>query len=489
MLISQELTDSELFAHLDSFEFPLQVGKEECWKQLQKNFTNSQKQLEDRQKSVLLLRKSEVLESVYETLKSLAPSESILKSNEQKTSETATAAEGQIFFQGEDYKAFNSIPFLITILVFCKLWIFPILGLLTPVLLLISPYILLQTMFNVTITWDVYIQMMKQLIFGIQGDEPWTLKHAAQALWTIVGLGQGIVQPFITSYHTAKLDATIVKKGQALITIHTELRDIHTTLESMGIQSHLQLPEIPSDVREVVAWMNAEPLGMKAIWTMLGRYTILITLANDLSWSPVEWQRSGGPLVLQNLSDLAISSDRAVRSSLTLNGHCLLTGPNRGGKSSSLRAILQQVLLGQTLGFTRYATGSWAPYRSVLTRLKSYDTSGKESLFEMEVRNASRMLTKANGHSLILIDELFHSTNPPDAETSAKVFLKKLWTLPIQSIISTHIFSLCEDPPENIQTLCCPAVETNEKIQYSYSLETGVCCVSSVKEVLRESGL
>jgi len=486
----QELSDSELHNHLDSFNFPLEAGKDECWKQLQENFTSSQKQLEKRQHAILTLRNSSnTLESLYKTVSSLKQSETILK--EHKISETATAAEGQIFFQGDNYKPLNFIPFLLTILVFCKLWIFPILGLLTPVLLLISPYILLQTMFNVHITWEVYLQMMKQLIFGIQGNDPWTLKHAAQALWTVVGLGQGIVQPFITSYHTAKLDATIVKKGEALLHVHSELQGIHTMLQEMGIHSSLQLPEIPSDVREVVAWMNAEPLGMKTIWTLLGRYTVLITIAHDKSWAPVEWSlrsKAQRSLVLKDLSDLAISTDRAVCSTVELKGHCLLTGPNRGGKSSSLRAILQQVLLGQTFGFTRYATGSWAPYRNVLSRLKSHDTSGKESLFEMEVRNASRMLKKANGHSLVLIDELFHSTNPPDAETSAKVFLKRLWTMPIQSIISTHIFSLCEAPPPNIQTLCCPALD-GEKIQYSYSLQMGVCRVSSVKEVLREAGL
>ena len=479
----QELQDSELYSHLDSFEFPLTIGKEECWKQLQ-NFTSSQKLLEEHQYAITTLRNSDSLESLFKALNSLKESETILK--EQKTSETENAAEGQIFFQGKDYIPLNFIPFFLTIIVFCKLWIFPVLGLLTPVLLLISPYILLQTMFNVHITWEVYIQMMKQLIFGIQGNEPWTLKHAAQALWTIVGLGQGIVQPFLTSYHTAKLDATIVRKGNALRHIHSELQTIHATLQKMGIGSSLELPEIPTDVREAVAWMNTEPLGMKAIWTLLGRYTVLITLAHDTTWSLVEFK---GPLVLKDLCDLAISTARAVKSTLTLKGHCLLTGPNRGGKSSSLRAILQQVLLGQTFGCTRYATGSWAPYKNVLTRLKSHDTSGKESLFEMEVRNASRMLKKANGHSLVLIDELFHSTNPPDAETSAKVFLKRLWTMPIQSIISTHIFRLCESPPPSIQALCCPAVETATKIQYSYKLQEGVCRVSSVKEVLAEAGL
>ncbi len=108
---------------------------------------------------------------------------------------------------------------------------------------------------------------------------------------------------------------------------------------------------------------------------------------------------------------------------------------------------------------------------------------------------ASTMLhttAKSGQPTLLLIDELFHSTNPPDAEISAKLFLQRLWTLPnAKSMISTHIFSLCETPGhEGIQTFCCAAEEReDESIQYSYRLTEGICRVSSVREVLHEAGL
>lgn len=487
---SQELIDSELYNHLDSFRFPLSIAKEECWKQLQTKFTPSVPMLQQRQDDILRLRNSKELVRMYRILDSLKESEKILK-NVPKT-ETETAAEGQIFFQGNDYKLFNSIPYLITMIVFLKIWIFPVLGLMTPILLFITPYILLQTMFGFNITWDMYIIMMKQLVFGIQGNEPWSLKHGAQLLWTVVSLGQGIVQPFFTSHHTAKLDAAIIQRGEALLNIHAALQKIHSICKSMNIMSDcpLQIPDIPSEIREAVAWMNDEPLGMKILWTLLGRYTILITLAHDDTWKPVEWTTN--TLQLTELCDLAIQEP--ITSDVDIKGHCLLTGPNRGGKSSALRAILQQVILGQTFGFTRYATGSWNPFYKIHSRLKSRDTSGKESLFEMEVRNASRMIHSVKSvqlPALILIDELFHSTNPPDAETSAKVFLNQLWKLEhAKSIISTHIFSLCESPPRGIYTLCCPAFENKDgSIDYTYMIQDGVCCVSSVNEVLREAGL
>jgi hypothetical protein len=491
MNILQELADSELVQHISSFGLPLQAGADEFVDQLNKRFTCSRELLTRRANDVLQLRKSpKLLNSVYESLQGLSEAEKIIAM--PTSSDTEKAAEGQIFFQ-DDMKPFNSIPFLVTAVVFFKIWIFPVLGLMTPLLLFISPYIILQSVFGMNIPWEMYIQMMKQLVLGINGNEPWTIKHYLQVFWTLASLGQGIFQPFVTSYHTAKVDKTIVRRGEAFIKIHSTVGAIYRKFKHMGLMRDcpLRLPEIPSDVREVVAWMNAEPAGIKIVKTLMGRITILTTLAIDRSWSPVVW---AGELTLSNLSDLAIHPSKKITSSVSIQGHTLLTGPNRGGKSSSLRAILQQVILGQVFGFTKDAQGSWNPFYAVLTRLKSRDTAGKESLFEMEVRRASQMIHSVRSSSrtsLVLIDELFHSTNPPDAEISARIFLDQLWVLPkVKSIISTHIFSLCEDPPENIKTLCCPAtVGSDNVISYTYTLREGVCSVSSVSEVLKESGL
>jgi hypothetical protein len=486
-----DLNDSELIQHIPKFGLPLQAAQEEFETQLKSRFNSSKKILTRRQNDVLILRKNRsFLEDAYKSLNKLRPYEKIIET--QALTDTQKAADGQIFFQ-DSMKPLNSVPFLITLIVFCKLWIFPVLGLMTPLLLLISPYIILQTVFGMNVPWEMYLQMMKQLVLGISGNEPWTIKHYLQIFWTLASLGQGIVQPFITSYHTSKIDKAIVERGSAFVKIHSTVTDLYTRFKKLGLMSDclLIIPEIPTDVREVVSWMNDEPIGVKIIRTLMGRITILTTLALDTSWLPVRWE---GSLQLKGLSDLAIDVSKKVTSDVEITGHTLLTGPNRGGKSSSLRAILQQVILGQVFGFTKDTEGSWNPFYSVLTRLKSRDTAGKESLFEMEVRKASQMIHNIRGTNksfLVLIDELFHSTNPPDAEISARLFLKQLWNLQkVKSVISTHIFSLCEDPPESIQTLCCPAsLNADGSVSYTYVLQKGVCRVSSVNEVLKEAGL
>lgn len=497
MDINYILAESELLNHLDIFKFPLEAGRTEFSRMLKSPWTISSKILESRQDKIQSLRKnSDVLNSVEKKLETLKSAESLLLSH--KPTESSKVAEGQIFFQGEATKHLNFVPYCILVCVFLKVWIAPLLALMMPLVLAVMPYVIMTQVMNMPITWEMYTVLMKQMVLGIQQGEPWRAKHWGQALWTLVSLGQGIVQPFLTAYHTSKLDTEIIKRGNAVILIHKTVYNIINQVNHYSeCFNDLYIPDIPSEPHEAAAWYDSEPLGVRALFSALGKITVFTRLGLDSDWKCVNWKsHTDSSLELSNFSDLAISVERAVNSSAEFCGHGLLTGPNRGGKSSNLRAILQQVLLGQTTGFTFRAYGSWKPFGLVFTRLKSRDTAGKESLFEMEVRLASQILKTLKTerrHTLVLIDELFHSTNPPDAETSAKVFLELLWQYKyVKSVISTHIFILCEmSHPVPIQKFCCNADEYEDgSINYSYKLtEGGVCRVSSVREVLYESGL
>lgn len=489
------LEESELLIHGTSFGFPLACGEETYQRMLESPLTCSRSVLQERQAEIHMLRDHpELILTIRKEAIEIEPYETMLR--DHLPNETTKTAESQIFFSGEHTKGLNAIPYILTICVFLKVWIAPALALLTPLILCCMPYIILTTVMDMQLTWDTYTTMMKQMVFGVQAGEPWKMKHYGQAIWTLISLGQSMITPFVTAYHTNNLDQTICKRGSALIHFANFTKQTHSRFQRIGLMKGAQwtCPELPTDPHEAAAWMDTEPLGMRQLQRIAGYCILLTTLAHDHSWHAVKWTGSHTPLCITDCHDLAIPSARAVQSTLTLESHSLLTGPNRGGKSSSLRAILQQVLLGQTFGFTKGAHGSWKPFQQIFTRLKSHDTAGKESLFEMEVRFASTILhaIKTRKHSLVCIDELFHSTNPPDAEISATVFLKQLWTYDsCKSIISTHIFKLCEIPHAiPLQTLCCNAtVNPDESIHYSYKLTDGICHVSSVREVLEEANL
>jgi DNA mismatch repair ATPase MutS len=122
--------------------------------------------------------------------------------------------------------------------------------------------------------------------------------------------------------------------------------------------------------------------------------------------------------------------------------------------------------------------------------LKPDDLPGSKSRFEREIEFTANSL-KFTQPILILIDELYHSTNPPDALRSCEIYCNQLWKKTnVISVISTHLFELVENADKNIQRICCPArIDKNGEIHFHYSLESGICKVSSVDELLKKNGL
>jgi DNA mismatch repair ATPase MutS len=199
---------------------------------------------------------------------------------------------------------------------------------------------------------------------------------------------------------------------------------------------------------------------------------------------------------LMKTFDIHIDAAKRIPFSVVLGTkkhqqHALLTGPNRGGKSTALRSIGRSVYLAHNFGIAIGVAAAMTPMSYIQTCLRLEDIPGNSSLFEREVAVASLALTRSKGSpGLLLIDELFHSTNPPDAEIASRIFLNELWeSKKTISVISTHMFQLLEGENYGIQKLCCPAEEgPNETITYHYGLTQGICKVSSVREILREQG-
>ena len=229
----------------------------------------------------------------------------------------------------------------------------------------------------------------------------------------------------------------------------------------------------------------------------IGDLEVLYSFASNAA-SPViiKNYRSRRPYIcLKDAYDPRIPEAARKPINVDLRGAAILTGPNRGGKSTVLRSILINVLLAQTYGITLARKMIYSPVTWVHTCLRLEDIPGNQSLFEREVFMAARSLKRIHGGveepGLILIDELFHSTNPSDSNRASKEYTRQIWQAPnIMSLISTHDFDLVDAAGPTVERLCCSAVEREDGvIEYSYQLGPGICRVSSVNEILAEKGV
>ena len=425
-------------------------------------------------------------------------------------------AIAQLSFQHPLLKPINHVPFAVAVVALFKVWAVPIMTVLTPILAWILPYILLKFVYSLPINQDQYAQILQGMWSGNLSNPREAAEKGISSLWSgrsitqmiLFGFSflQGMIQPIQNAMHLYQTDSTIHGIGKKLIRIRNFVKLFR---DGLGDQNgtHVKLSYTldalsETDYRGAFMLVKDQPDRLRIALRDLARLEIMWRMSQKEELQAVEFYVD--QFVLEGVTDLSLEGG-GVRSRLDLSGagvtHAVLTGPNGGGKSSFLRAVLQSVLLGHTYGFAPARAARMPLFSWIASGLQLRDTPGVLSMFETEVKFAadclrmSRKATDPTRPGLILFDELFHSTNPPDGIRTAKTFLEKLWgTRPeeagVYSIVSTHVFSLIETAPKNVVPICCSAERTETgDIHYSYRVEPGVCRVSSVDKVWERFGL
>jgi hypothetical protein len=180
--------------------------------------------------------------------------------------------------------------------------------------------------------------------------------------------------------------------------------------------------------------------------------------------------------------------------------HALVTGPNAGGKSTLLKALLISALMSQTLTFANAAACSMTPFRYISSHINVPDSQGRESLFEAEMHRAKRnveALHELGGEdtALVVMDEIFSSTNPVEGIAGAFAVAKHLARSPRAiAVVSTHYLYLCrlaKLPGTGYGNFRIPVeidAQTGAVLRHPYRLLPGISRQYVALELLRESG-
>ena len=434
---------------------------------------------------------------------------------------TPTEKEGydQVYFRGTPWSGINSIPFALMILSVSKSYIVPAVGLILPLISCILPYILLRVFYNIPITVTEYTTILWRMWNG-QGmprtpeelfnpppappEDAFTqIRRLAQNAWTIFTLGQTLWQPIQQARHFIKLDGNCLALGECII----DLKE--TAGELIGAWRRYfpkwiitWIAECPNFTREAFAFVLENPFWLSHTFRGLGRFEVVYRLAKRADIVTTEFINGEEPVLMtKGFGDPSIDPDKRVLSSIRLGGggsgsgttvnHSILTGPNRGGKSSFMRGALTNILLSHAFGCAFAEKAQMTHFSWIANGLRLDDTPGKQSMFEREVAFSSSVLQKSGGRGIVLYDELFHSTNPPDAIRSSEIFCNSLWNKKnCVSILSTHVYSLARSAPiELVKPICVAAWVSNDGFKFSYTVQKGVCEVSSVDLVLKQYGL
>jgi hypothetical protein len=415
-------------------------------------------------------------------------------------------AVAQLSFQYEALKPLNHIPWLLWAISLFKIWLVPAMSILLPILMWILPYILLRFVYALPITQDQYMHILQHLMTGNlaippMGEpaaaEPLTMKTIFQYTMIAFTFGQSIIQPVQNAMHLHKTDSICVKLGKQILEVKKLLQEFRADLgpvNGIHVKLAFSLEHFSEeDIRMAFISIQDSPDSIHMVFRDLAHLESMWRIAQSPLLNPVVFTKE--KFVLTGCSDISLKVEKAVESSIELGekSHAVLTGPNGGGKSSFLRASLQSVLIGHAYGFAPAKEAFMPRFVWIASGLQLRDTPGTYSMFETEVKFAADCIraTQMGGPGLVLFDELFHSTNPPDSQRSAIQFLHRLWKKKETfSIVSTHLFPLIRAAPPHVQAICCHATQSDDgSLAFTYGVQPGICEVSSVHKVWESFGL
>lgn len=175
----------------------------------------------------------------------------------------------------------------------------------------------------------------------------------------------------------------------------------------------------------------------------------------------------------------------------------ILTGPNAGGKSTSLKAITLCVWLAQATGMAPASSMSMTPFTKINTYLNITDTEGRESLFQAEMHRAQALLEsikslRPSEFSFVIMDEIFTGTNPKEGEAGAYGIAKHLSSFANNmTIVATHFKELTnlEEATNGLfKNYKVSVRKENGRFIYPYKLEQGISDQPIALELLEYEG-
>ncbi len=234
---------------------------------------------------------------------------------------------------------------------------------------------------------------------------------------------------------------------------------------------------------------------------VIAEFDALLSLAN-CNYNHPEWVlpeicHSAFNLEATDMGHPLIDENRCVRNSFHLGGKeqvVIITGANMAGKSTFLRTIGINLLLGTTGCKVCASKFKFTPVR-VFTNMRTSDNlMNDESYFYAELLRLQNMLKLIrNGENLfVIIDEMLRGTNSVDKLNGSKELIRQLISLKTHGIVATHDLNLTELAqvyPEVVKNQCFEVQLQNDELTFNYRLTDGVTRTMNASFLMKKMGI
>lgn len=257
------------------------------------------------------------------------------------------------------------------------------------------------------------------------------------------------------------------------------LRDLSIVHNIEGwIATHRDAVE---DWFEVIAFFDA--------YNSLGNYAF-----NHQGHVFPEITETGTTLVTTGAAHPLLDPKTAVRNDITIkkDEFFIITGANMAGKSTFLRTVALQIVMGN-VGLPIFAKSALYTPVKLITSMRTTDSlTDDESYFFSELKRLKFIVDEiATDRYFIILDEILKGTNSTDKAKGSRKFIDKLVGAGATGIIATHDLSLCEaaNDLKEVKNYYFDAQIINDELFFDYTFKEGICQNMNASFLLKKMGI
>ena len=207
-----------------------------------------------------------------------------------------------------------------------------------------------------------------------------------------------------------------------------------------------------------------------------------------------EITETGTTLVTTGAAHPLLDPKTAVRNDITIkkDEFFIITGANMAGKSTFLRTVALQIVMGN-VGLPIFAKSALYTPVKLITSMRTTDSlTDDESYFFSELKRLKFIVDEiATDRYFIILDEILKGTNSTDKAKGSRKFIDKLVGAGATGIIATHDLSLCEaaNDLKEVKNYYFDAQIINDELFFDYTFKEGICQNMNASFLLKKMGI